>query len=281
MHLRITRPLIFLDLETTGTNTRVDRIVEIAAVKLHPDGRRETWTRRLNPQRPIPAEAAAIHGITDADVATAPTFTEIAFDLQRFLANADFAGFGIMRFDLPLLSEEFRRAGTPISFADAGTVDVQKIYFLREPRTLSAALQFYCGKEHTGAHSAHGDVLATIEVLEGQLSRYDDLPREFEDLKRLCLPPAEDMIDTNGRLRWRGHDVIIAFGQKSGSTLRDMVAKEPNYLRWMLNKDFPDDVKDIIRNALEGRYPQRQGSVGTAGATPPAGSAAQPELALE
>lgn len=268
MQLKLERPLVVLDLETTGTNPRLDRIVELAAVKLFPDGRRESWVKRINPQRAIPAEASAIHGISDADVAAAPTFAEIAFDLQRFLANADFSGFGVLKFDLPLLTEEFRRVGATFNTTGAGIIDVQRIYHLREPRTLSAALQFYCGKEHTGAHGAQADVLATIDVLEGQFARYADLPREAEGLKLICQPVATgDMIDAGGRLKWRGSEVIIGFGQKAGMTLRDMVRQEPGYLRWMLNKDFPAEVKTIIQDAMDGKFAQRPAS---AVAAPPA-----------
>lgn len=255
MPLTLKRPLIVLDLETTGTNPRLDRIVEIGAVKLHPDGRRETWARRVNPQRPIPPEAAAVHGIRDEDVATAPTFAEIAFDLCRFLGGADLAGFGIIKFDLPMLGEEFRRANVTFATDDVQVIDAQRIYHMREPRTLTAALRFYCDREHVGAHGAMADVQATLEVLEGQLRRYPDLPGDVTRLDQLCQQRRDGALDAGGRLRWRGGEVVLGFGPKSGVSLRELVANDASFLRWMLNKDFPDDVKRVIREAFEGRFP--------------------------
>jgi len=262
MPLQLKRPLIFLDLETTGTNPRLDRIIEIAALKLHPDGRREVWKRRINPQRPIPAIVTAIHGIRDEDVATAPTFAEIAFDLVRFLSNGDFAGFGIIRFDVPLLAEEFRRANVTFSLAGVRQIDVQRIYHMREPRTLSAALQFYRGRDHVGAHGAEADVLATLDVLDGQFERYPDLPCSVEELDLVCQQKRENAIDSAGRLQWSGGEVILGFGQKAGLSLRELAAKEPNYLRWMLNRDFAPEVKAIIRDALEGKFPSPPAAAG-------------------
>lgn len=272
-HLKLQRPLIGLDLETTGTNPRLDRIVEIAAVKIHPDGRRETWKKRVNPQRPIPAGATAIHGIRDEDVASAPTFAEIAFDFLRFLGGSDLAGFGLIKFDVPMLAEEFRRVNLAWNATDAKIVDVQRIYHMREPRTLSAALRFYCSREHVGAHGAEADVLATLDVLEGQLERYPDLARDVEALGQLCEPgQGDDKIDPLGRLKWQDGEVAVAFGQKSGMTLRDLVAKEPSYLRWMLNKDFSPEVKQHVRNALDGKFTRR--------GSPAPGAPQQEELPL-
>lgn len=255
MPLQLKRPLVVLDLETTGTNPRFDRIIEIAGLKLYPDGRRETWKKRINPQRPIPAVVTAIHGIRDEDVAAAPTFAEIAFDLVRFLSGCDFAGFGIIRFDVPLLAEEFRRANVTFVTTGARLIDVQRIYHMREPRTLSAALQFYRGRDHVGAHGAEADVLATLDVLEGQFERYPDLPQSVEELDLLCQQKRENSVDGAGRLKWSGGEVIIGFGQKEGMTLREVVTNEPNYLRWMLKKDFAPEVKAIINDALEGKFP--------------------------
>ena len=256
-HLKLNRPLVVLDLETTGINPRYDRMVEIAALKLHPDGRRESWIKRINPQRAIPAGATAIHGITDADVATAPIFPEIAFDLHRFLSNCDFAGFGIVKFDLPMLTEEFRRADLTFTALGCAVIDAQRIFHMREPRTLTAALRLYCGKEHAGAHGAEADVMATLDVIEGQFERYADLPRDLAGLDGLCQQRQDDSVDPAGKLRWRDDEVILNFGQKSGITLRELAASEPNYLKWMLQKDFAPEVKELIREAMAGRFPKR------------------------
>ena len=257
MPIQLTRPLIVLDLETTGVNPKHDRIVELAALKCLPDGGREEFVRRLNPERPIPPEATAIHGIRDQDVAPCPTFAAVAADLLRFLAGADLAGFGVTRFDLPLLVEEFRRAGMELAANTMRVVDAQRIYHLREPRTLSAALRFYCHAEHAGAHGARADVLATLSVLEAQLEHYADLPHDVEGLDRYCNPKSPDALDPDGRLRWRGPEVVLTFGQKNGMTLRELATREPAYLRWMLNRDFSPEVKAIVRDVLNGRYPQR------------------------
>jgi len=255
--LALERPLVVFDLETTGVNPHYDRIVEVSALKLLPDGKRDSLNLRVNPERVIPAAATAIHGITNEDVATAPVFAEAAAEILRFLARSDLAGFGITRFDVPLLCQEFRRVGFEFSLTDVRLVDVQRIYHMREPRTLSAALKFYCGQDHADAHSAEADVRATLNVLEAQFLRYEDLPRNVAELDELCNPRDTDAIDEQGKLKWRGNEAAIAFGQKSGITLREMAANEPGYLRWMLNKDFSAEVKEIVRAALAGKFPQR------------------------
>ncbi len=257
-HLILHRPLVVLDLETTGINPRLDRIVEIAAVKLHPDGRRETWKKRINPQRPIPSGATAVHGISDADVAAAPLFSEVAFDLLRFLGECDVAGFGILKFDVPMLVEEFKRANLVWDPSGVKMIDAQRIYHMREPRNLAAALKYYHGREHVGAHGAEADVLATIDVLEGQLEKYPDLAREVADLDRYCQPgQGVDAVDAGGKLKWVGAELALGFGQKSGVTLRELAATDAGYLRWILNKDFSPEVKAHVRNALEGKFPKR------------------------
>ena len=252
------RPLAVLDLETTGTNVFTDRIVEVAAVKVHPDGRRESFVARVNPQQPIPAQATAVHGITDADVANAPKFAEVAPALGAFLAGCDLAGFGVVRFDVPLLAQEFRRVGIEWNPTQMRLLDAQRIFHLREPRDLTAAMAFYCGRPHEGAHSAVADTEAALQVLEAQFERYADLPRDVAELARLCSARDPDSIDAEGKLRWRDGEAVIAFGQKSGIKLRDMAANEPGYLRWMLNKDFSPEVKTVVRDALAGKFPTPQ-----------------------
>ena len=257
MALEMERPLVVLDLETTGTNPRADRIVEFAGLKLHPDGRREALVLRINPERLIPSESRAIHGISDADVADEPTFGKVCYRILRFLGGCDLAGFGIIRFDVPLLQAECRRAGVDFNAADAGLVDAQRIYHQREPRTLSAALRFYCGEEHDQAHSAEGDVEATLKVLEAQLEKYTDLPRSVRALDEICNPRDPDAVDPEGKIRWSDGEAVIAFGQKSGISLRELAEKESGYLRWILNKDFSTEIKAIVRDALAGKFPTR------------------------
>ncbi len=253
--LKLARPLVIFDLETTGTNVRHDRIVEIAAVKIFPDGRREDFITRVNPGRPIPQAAQRIHGIRDEDVRDSPTFEQIAPDLFRFFHGCDLAGFSVIRFDIPLLTEEFRRVGYEFSADNARVVDAQVIFHKKEPRNLSAALRFYSGEEHVDAHGAEADTLATLKVLEGQLERYPDLPDTVEALDQFCNPRENAALDPANRLRWNGDEVVLAFGEYAGYSLQDMVEKHPKYLEWILRKQFPEQVKTIIRDALRGKFP--------------------------
>jgi len=250
------RPLVVLDLESTGLNPRYDRIVEVAALKLHPDGRRERFHRRVNPQRPMPPAAASVHGLTDAVLAKEPPFVSVAGELIGFLRGADLAGFGIAQFDLPLLRAEFARVGVTLAETDLRVVDAKVIYHRKEPRTLAAALRFYCNEEHADAHSAEADVRATLSVIEGQLARYPDLPRSVSELDRYCQPDREGAVDREGRLKWSAGEVVVNFGQKSGVLLRELAEREPKYLQWMLNRDFSPEVKAIVRDALNGKFPE-------------------------
>ena len=185
--LALDRPLVVYDTETTGTNSRFDRIIEIACLKIHPDGRRDQFVRRLNPGVPIPPGSTAIHGITDADVAEAPRFRDVAAELAAFLDGADLGGYNMTGFDLPVLRAEFLRAGVPFDIAERRFVDAQRIFFAREPRHLAAAARFYCQTEHAGAHGALADAEMTLRVLEGQLARYADLPRHGRRAPRRLL----------------------------------------------------------------------------------------------
>lgn len=256
MFLKLTRPLVVLDLESTGVNYRYDRIIEIGAVKIFPDGRREVYERRVNPERPIPLESQTIHGISDEDVEDELPFHGVAGELLRFLTGCDLCGFGIQRFDVPMLATEFNRVG--VGFPDEGVkvVDAQIIFHKREPRTLSAALELYCGKVHEDAHAALADVEATLDVLEGQLKHYGDLPDSVVDLADYCNPDDSANVDKEGKLKWSGDEVIIAFGQKAGMTLRELAEHEAGYLKWMLKKDFSNEIKTIVQSALNGNFPR-------------------------
>ena len=257
MELQLKRPLVVFDLETTGTNVRYDRIVEIAAIKVFPDGRRERFVTRLNPQRSIPESVIAIHGIRDDDVKDCPTFADVAPKLLRFLEGVDLAGFGIVRFDIPVLTAEFQRAGFEFSPRNANLLDAQMIFHKRERRDLTAALHFYCDEELVGAHGAEADAIAALKVLEGQVRRYSDLPRTAEELGRYCNPMDSEALDPANRLRWNDKEVVLAFGEYAGHSLREMAAERPQYLQWILRKQFPREVKEIVRNALDGRFPTR------------------------
>jgi DNA polymerase-3 subunit epsilon len=187
-HLVLERPIVFVDLETTGVSPVADRIVELSLIKVHPDGRRETMTRRVNPGMPIPQEASRIHGITDADVVAAPPFAATADEVLAFIGTADLAGFNIVRFDLPILHRELAVAGRRLEMEGRAVVDAQVIYHRKVPRDLAAAYRLFCGKELVGAHTAEADIEACLEVLDAQLAAYPDLPRTPRALHEQFTP---------------------------------------------------------------------------------------------
>lgn len=245
MKLHLNRPVVFFDLETTGTNISSDRIVEISIVKLHPDGHVVEKTRRLNPGMPIPAEATAIHHITDEDVADEPTFKQVAASLAQLLTGCDIAGFNSNRFDIPLLDAEFERAGIDFDFSRARFIDVQTIYHKKEPRTLVAAYRYYCGKELEGAHGALADTRATMEVLLAQLERYDDLPTEINALSEFAS--ANRNVDIAGRLIYDDKNrEIINFGKYKGRVAEEVLRTDPGYYSWIMQGDFPNNTKKVF-----------------------------------
>ena len=255
MPLKTDRPLAFFDIESTGTNVRADRIIDLAVVKLHPDGRREEHTFRVNPERPIPVEASAVHGIYDKDVKDCPTFKQVASKVATVFEGCDLGGYNILRFDIPMLCEEFTRAGVPFIAEGRRVVDPQRIFHQREPRDLTAALRFYCGELHLGAHGALDDVLATIQVLEGQFGKYADLPQDIEALNDYCNPRDPSWADQTGKLKWVAGELTINFGAKQGQKLRELAQSDTGYLRWILQKNFPRDTTEIVSNALKGKFP--------------------------
>lgn len=248
-NIRLERPLVVLDLETTGTRQNVDRIVEISTLKLLPDGGNEIRTRRVDPGVPIPAEAAAVHGISDADVANERSFPQIARRLAAYLEGCDLCGYNVWGFDLKVLIAEFRRAGVPFTTNGRQIIDPFQIFVKREPRDLSAALRFYCGMEHDGAHRAEADVLAALLVLDGQAERYPDLPRSIPELHVAMSYP--DVVDPDGKFVRRADGAIVfAFSDHQGKTVSDVAKTAPGFLEWMLKKDFSPEAKAIARAAL-------------------------------
>jgi DNA polymerase-3 subunit epsilon len=248
--LPLDRPLVFFDTETTGTNPRSDRIIEIACVKVHPDGRRETWQRRVHPGIPIPPGSTAIHGISDTDVQGLPRFSEVAAELAAFLDGCDLGGYNITGFDLPALRTEFLRAGIVFEISERRLVDAQRIFFAREPRHLTAAARFYCQAEHNGAHGALADAEMSLQVLVGELRRYEDLPRSVGDLHQLFCAGLDQDVDPEGRIRLVNGEPTVNFGKNRGRTLKDMSREEPGFLRWILKGDFSQPVKEIARRFL-------------------------------
>jgi DNA polymerase-3 subunit epsilon len=245
MTLQLTRPLVFFDLETTGTDIARDRVVQIAALKIHPGGDEEMKSRLINPTVPIPPAATAIHGITDADVAGAPTFRDLAKSMLEFFQGADLAGFNSNRYDLPLLVEEFGRCGIMFPDTETRLIDVQTIYHRKEERTLSAAYRFYCNKTLDDAHNAESDVRATVEVFRRQLERYEDIGRSVAEIHAYCN---SDAIVDYGRKLTRNErgEVVYNFGKNRGKPVLD----DPSYAEWMLSGDFPESTKRVLRRLL-------------------------------
>ena len=254
-NLVLTRPLVVFDIESTGTNRRTDRIIDLALIRLLPDGRQEEHVFRVNPGVPIPAEATAVHGITDEDVKNHPSFKEVAPRLAELLQDCDLAGFNVVGFDIPMLEEEFQRAGVPFNMLGRRVIDAQRVFHRKVPRDLTAAVAYYTGGDHPGAHGAMADTQATLRVLEAQLERYPDLPREVDGLDAFCRPREPGWADREGKLKWVEGQLVLNFGKHQGRLLREMAREEPGFLKWMLKGDFTPEVKDIVRNALAGYYP--------------------------
>lgn len=245
MQLNLKKPIVFFDLETTGIDVANDRIVEISLIKVLPTGEEIEKTRRVNPGIPIPPEATAVHHISDEDVAGEPMFKQIARSLANEMAGCDIAGFNSNRFDVPMLDQEFQRAGIKFDFSKARLVDVGTIFHKKEPRTLSAAYRFYCGKELEDAHSANADTRATLEVLKGQLDKYDDLPNDIDELAKLSQHNRN--VDFMGRMIYNDQDVeIINFGKYRGQPVREVLQKDPSYYDWIIKGDFPQNTKDCL-----------------------------------
>lgn len=245
MKLNLKRPIVFFDLETTGVDTSEDRIVEISMIKVMPNGDEDVKTRRINPEMPIPPEATAVHGITDDDVKDQPTFRQLAKSLAQFIQGCDFGGFNSNRFDLPLLVEEFLRAGVDVDLKRRKFVDVQNIFHKKEQRTLVAAYKFYCEKDLTDAHSAAADTRATYEVLCSQLDRYEDLENDIDFLAEFS--ERDKTVDYAGRILYneKGEEVF-GFGKYRGQSVEEVFRKEPSYYAWMMEGDFPLYTKKVI-----------------------------------
>ena len=245
MPLNLTKPLCFFDLETTGINITTDRIVEISILKVYPNGNKESKTWLVNPEMPIPAEVSAIHGITDDKVANEPTFKQLATEINNMIKDADLAGFNSNRFDIPLLAEEMLRADMDFDMKSRLAIDVQTIFHKMEQRTLSAAYKFYCDKTLENAHTAAADTLATYEVLEAQVERYEDLENnanflaEFSSRKRFADFAGFIAFNKEGQ-------EVFSFGKHKGKLVTDVLETEPGYFGWLLNADFPLYTKKVL-----------------------------------
>lgn len=254
MKLNLRNPLCFFDLETTGTNIANDRILEIAVIKMLPNGETQIKTNRVNPGVPIPAESSAIHGIYEDDIKDKPSFKEIAKDYAKFMEGADLSGFNILKFDVPMLVEEFLRAGVEFDYSRKKIIDAQKIFHMMEKRTLSAAYKFYVNKDLENSHSAEADTQATLEVLLAQIERYegqeviDPLGKKIGEIRNdmdvLGKLAESDQVDLAGRMILNSkREEVFNFGKHKGKPVTQVLREEPSYFDWMMNGDFPMDTK--------------------------------------
>lgn len=252
MSVNLQRPLAVFDLETTGINITSDRIVEIAIIKLNPDGSEENYHKRVNPGIPIPLEITAIHGISDADIQSSPFFKEIAQEVIEFIGDADLGGYNSNKFDIPVLAEELMRAEVEFDISTKHFVDVQNIFHKMEQRTLSAAYQFYCNESLENAHSALYDAKATLDVLRAQLVRYPQLKNDVKDLAEFSKAGNFEILDFAGRLAINEKgEAMYNFGKHKGKTIKDVARTEPGYYGWMLDADFPLYTKKCLRKEME------------------------------
>ena len=245
MQLNLKNPLVFFDLETTGIDIAKDRIVEISMVKVMPNGEEIVKTRRINPGMPIPPESTAIHGITDEDVKDCPKFKEIAKSLAAQIEGCDLAGFNSNRFDIPMLAEEFLRAGVDVDLNRRKFIDVQTIFHKMEQRNLTAAYKFYCNKDLANAHSAEADTMATYEVLKAQLDRYPELENDVNFLSKYSS--FTNNVDFAGRMVYneKGQE-FINFGKYKGRVVEEVLKSDPSYYAWIMNGDFPLNTKKML-----------------------------------
>jgi DNA polymerase-3 subunit epsilon len=248
MNLQLTRPLAFIDLETTGVNIGTDRIVEIAIVKIMPDGSRQVKRKLINPLIPIPAGSSDIHGITDDMVKDAPSFKQVANEIKQFLDNCDLGGYNSNRFDIPMLVEEFLRVGLDFSVENRKMVDVQKVFHMMEQRTLSAAYKFYCNKVLEAAHSAEADAQATWEVLDAQVQRYATIGNTVESIVKFT--GEDDIVDFARRFIKVNGVEVFNFGKYKGRSVAEILKMEPQYYDWMMKGDFSLHTKQKLTEIL-------------------------------
>lgn len=246
MKLKLERPLIFLDIESTGVDRENDRIIELCLCKVHIDGSKEIKTNRYNPSIPIPPVTTEIHGIKDEDVADKPFFKQHAKGIIDFITNCDLAGFNSNAFDIPMLYNELQRAGLTLDYKSIRMIDVGNIFKIREARTLGAAVKFYCGLDHSDAHSAEADILATVNVFEAQLEKYEDLPTDISELA-LYSNYGNPVLDLSGKFTSKDGIVLLNFGKYKGQPAADHL----DFLDWMVNKaSFPPDTYEIAHSIL-------------------------------
>jgi DNA polymerase-3 subunit epsilon len=248
MPLSLSRPICFIDLETTGINVSTDRIVEIAIVKIGVDGSKQVKRRLVNPEMPIPKDSSDVHGITDDMVKDAPSFKAMANEIKQFMEGSDLGGYNSNRFDVPMLNEEFLRAGISVDIESRKLLDVQKVFHKMEQRTLSAAYQFYCHKTLEDAHTAEADATATWEVLEAQIERYPQIGNTVESIVKFTGD--EEIVDFARRLVFENGVIVFNFGKHKGKSVVQVLKDEPQYYDWMMKGDFALHTKQKLTEIL-------------------------------
>jgi len=252
MKLNLKKPVAFFDIESTGLSVSNDRIVEIGIIKVNPDQSEESLTMRLNPQMKISKESEEIHGISQNDIKDCPTFEEASNKILNFIGDADLAGYNSNKFDIPMLLEEFTRAGLDFDMSIRKAIDVQNIFHKKEQRTLVAAYKFYCDKDIENAHSAEADIIATYEVLKAQLDKYPDLENDMDFLAEFSQNSKNKLLDFAGRLAINKEGIpIYNFGKHKDKTIKEVFIKEPGYHAWMLNNDFPHYTKKVLKEITD------------------------------
>ena len=256
----IRRPVVFFDLETTGLDFKYDRIIEIGAIKIRPNGEKQKFHCRLNPEMRIPAEVTALTGITNEEAATCPTFGRLAPEIVAFFEASDLGGYHVGRFDAKIMTEEYRRIGLDFRIDERAIIDAQVIFHQKEKRDLAAAYKFYCNKDLKGAHSAEADIDATYEIFLAQLERYPDLPRDIDGLNAVSRGNQDRFVDSEGKFFWRDGEAVFNFGRYKSQTLRIVAESHPEYLHWVLapERQFSQDVIDICYKAIRGQFPNRK-----------------------
>ena len=255
--MKLERDLAFFDLEATGTDPQHDRIVSAAVVRLSAAGERMRWSTLVNPEMPIPREATAVHHITDDMAAKAPLFRAVAPEFLGKLEGADWGGFGVTRYDVPMLVNECRRVGVPLSMEGRRILDAQVIFHKKEPRNLTAALKLYCGRSLENAHSADADAEASLDVFLTQLERYKDLPSDFDGIARFCAPGDSNGVDPGGRFVWRHGEAAFNFGKYRTRSLREVLSSDRGYVEWAARTQDMGAAAEICREALQGVFPKK------------------------
>ncbi|MBI4778962.1 3'-5' exonuclease [Candidatus Falkowbacteria bacterium] len=254
--ISLAKPLVIFDLETTGLSVNLDRIIEVAYLKIMPDGKIIKNDLLLNPEMKIPDEAFAVHGISDDKVKDQPTFKDKAEELYEVFSDCSYSGFNVFNYDLPMLKREFLRAGLDFNYANAKIIDAKVIYHHMEPRTLSAAYKFYCKKEHIGAHNALADVEATAKILSKQLEKYEET-RDWDFIYKIHHLLDDRFVDTDRKFYWRSGEAYFAFSKHKDRPLAEIAEKDRGFLEWIIGADFSEETKEIARKALNGELPKK------------------------